>query len=128
MADSIRAVHDNETLREFWLKGEPIINPDPKGHYFKWTLPKGYVDNRWQFLDCDANPPRSEWPRKLGKMELNVYAIGYYLPENPGEMLIYAWSPLKTVRKASIEIPQAGSVQLEVVTPSGNFYIVHKKA
>ena len=57
-------------------------------------------------------------------MELNVYAIGYYLPADPSEILIYAWSPLKTIRKAKVEIPQAGSIQLDTVTPGGNFYLV----
>ena len=123
VADSVREIHENDTLRKFWLEGAPVINPDPAGHYFKWELPDGIIDNRWQLLDCDANPPRAEWPKKLGHMDLAVYAIAYRLPEEPAQYLVYAWSPVGDVKNAVVEIPDFGSITID---PSvhGQYYLV----
>ena len=123
VADAVRVVHETEVLREFWLRGEPIINPVPEGHYFKWILPDGYTDNRWQLLDSNANPPRSKWPKKLGMMELAVYAIAYRLQDIPNNILLYVWSPLGPSNGVMVEVPGVGPVRVDT-DPGGHFYLL----
>ena len=85
------------------------------------------IDDRWQLLDSDANPPRAEWPKKLGHMELAVYAIAYRLPEDPAQYLVYAWSPDGDVKNTIVEIPGAGSITIDT-SIHGQYYLVTQTA
>lgn len=117
----------DQTLREFWLRGQPIIVPG-LGHPARqmyslvpYPLP-GQPDNRWRLLECSANPPRDTWKIERGKATatIRVWAVATRLNDR---VLLFAWSPCRLEGKITVSIPELGDVEVEAPQPWGYWVV-----
>lgn len=132
---------EHPTLREFWLKGRPVVVPGAPAHptdVFRAKFAPGTQypragdsDTRWRCLDCDQNTPRSDW--KWGTLTLpsgekrngvtgsnKVWACA---TELEGRWLVYAFSPCKLTAPIRLTIPGAGDVTVDPPQPWA-YYLV----
>jgi len=123
IVNPVDRVHENTILRRFWRKGELVANPNGS-HPYQALIPEEYKRTvRWYLLDADANP-KMLWGLYT---PLPVFSLALVLGEAPArEWLIYAHSPLKKVERVSIDLPDYGSLLVDV-TPAGCFYHVVEK-
>lgn len=111
-------------LREFWLKGKPILNPvgqhpsvelNQAGGWAQYP-DKGTPDNRWRLLDCSENTPRDKWfTMKAGRWQQNLDArinVWAGAMELDGTVLVYACTS-KVIQKATVTVPNYGQVTLD---------------
>jgi len=110
----------NPALKRFWRKSELVPNRSRK-HPYQSRIPKKWQDvDRWFLLNTDLDAP-GEW--KL-TTEIPVLAIARVTGEGKGrEWLVYAHSPLQARRGVAIEVPDFGTVTVDV-TPAGVFHLV----
>jgi len=121
---AVDRVHNNAALREFWGKGELVVNRGYQ-HPYQSLVPKEYQNvDRWFLLDTSLDPAR---PWELGT-QLPVYTLALVKGRAPQrQWLVYAHSPLKARDKVRVTIPgyQAITIDVEV---AGSFYLVDEKA
>jgi hypothetical protein len=123
--DMVDRVWDRDDLHEFWKHGELVEVP------VKWKAGNNFDLNRWYILECDANPPASEWPQmwQFGRSQppkLRVFALALRVGEAPDRRwLVYAHAPLGAVSDATITVPEYGDVTVDV-SRTGSFYVIEE--
>jgi len=117
---SVKLVHENRTLREFWRKGKLVPNRAQK-HPYQQNIPAEYRDaDRWYLLDTSLTP-KQPWTLKT---EIPVWAIAFVMGEKPNRRwLVYAQSPLKHRENVKVSLPGFGEIATDV-TVGGSFYVV----
>lgn len=120
---SVKRVHENGTLSEFWRKGKLVPNRAAK-HPYQHEIPQEYRDtDRWFLLDTNLTPGR---PWKLDA-EIHVWAIALVLNDGPRRRwLIYVQSPLKDRKGVVVSVPGYGEVTTDV-SVGGSFYVVEEE-
>lgn len=113
-------VHENETLRSYWRKGELVANRQG-GHPYQVNIPNRIaIQPRWFLLDADVNPER---PWKLDA-EIPVFSLALRLGEAPHRSwLVYAHAPLRDYKNVQITIPEWQAIKVNVPR-EGAFYEV----
>jgi hypothetical protein len=120
---SVDRVCSDATLRDFWLRGTPVIVPG-LGHPSKQiepaiTFPRaGDPDNRWRVLECSTNPPRASWTvvDRAIVQKLKVWAVATKLDDR---ILLYAWSPCNLTGNVTVTVPNFGTATIPVPQPWG---------
>jgi hypothetical protein len=124
---AVNRVCSNATLRNFWLKGTPVVVPG-LGHPAKQTstyaaYPQaGDADNRWRFLECSANPPRANWKITGGIVtdKIKVWAVATRLTDSA---LVFAWSPCKLAGTVNVTVPNLGTFKIDAPQPWGYWVV-----
>lgn len=120
---AVDRVWKDPVLRRFWRKGKLVPNHS-REHPYQTRIPEKWrgVD-RWYLLNTSADPP-GEW----GLMtEVPVFSLARAMGrEGNREWLLYAHAPAKGLEGVEIEIPDYGTVTVDV-TPAGRFYHVREK-
>ncbi|MGQ0635633.1 MAG: hypothetical protein ACT4QC_13545 [Planctomycetaceae bacterium] len=120
---SVDRVCTNATLRNFWLKGEPVIVPGITPTHIllqKFNSPayprSSDPDRRWRVLNCSANKPSSSWYWDGNKVagEIRVWAVATKLDN---QALVYAWTPCVMTGKISVSVPGLGTFQIDAPQP-----------
>lgn len=118
---SVDRVCGNATLRNFWLRGKPVIVPG-LGHPSKqvptlFPYPRaGDPDNRWRLLECSANTPRADWKIVDGEVTetIRVWAVATQLEDSA---LVFAWSPCALTGTVQIAVPEFGAITVAAPHP-----------
>lgn len=140
LCDVVREVHENDTLRQFWLEGDLLYHEahpptvtkthtrenSPWQNNFWWHVyPDGVVDDRFCQLVIDKNPPQSEWGDGGRDIDIDAFAIA--LKILPNRYMMYAWSPVDVgVTGATVTIPGYGDVT-EDLRQTGDFFYYDKQ-
>jgi hypothetical protein len=117
---AVARVHDEPTLRSFWLNGRLLENP-VAGHPYQTALPRELAARpRWFMLDSSVNPPR---PWEL-TTSLRVFALALEQGKAPNrQWLIFAFAPLEASVDTVVKIPGGPSTAVRAAR-AGAFTIV----
>ena len=116
LADSVKLIHYNPEIAEFWKNGELVSNGDS---YLNNNIPEQYQDDpRWFLLDADVNPARP-W---LDSTNIKVWSFALVKGEAPNrEWLLYVQSPEGDISNVSISIFNGENILINS-SKDGSFY------
>jgi len=137
--DAVNTICENETLRAFWLDGEPVVtgrHPSTEIRNDLDRVPPVYPlplakDTRWRLLEVDLNTPRSQYVVPPGTntrggyvagLSIKVWATAVKLGER---YLVYAWSPCSLVGTCKVTIPEIGTFEIPVPQPSA-YHVIER--
>lgn len=120
IVDAVDRVHRNQTLREFWRKGQLVPNRESY-HPYQTAVPAEFQNvDRWFLLDTSYDPRR---PWDLGT-RLPVYSLALVMGNQPRrQWLVYAHSPLEARKNVLVTIPEYRAVNIDV-SVGGSFYLI----
>lgn len=108
---AVDRVYADATLEEFWRHGVLVANR-AHPHPFQADIPAKYQTlDRWFLLDTSLDPPRP-W-----EMTTNLPVFSLALVRGQAgsrRWLVYAHSPLEDRREVRIELPEFGTLTLDV--------------
>ena len=111
ICEAVDELYDDETLEEFWRRGELVPNTAWEHLYTYNELANYEAENRWFLLDCDANPDR---PWDLYD-ELKVFAIALKLGSvGARRWLVYAHAPVEDEIAVQLTIPDGPDIMINV--------------
>jgi len=151
LVDAVDQVHDDETLKEFWKFGEPVVDPEIEIFTHVIDAPPGegdredgnlagYVDEQklqyferlrhhWYHLPTSVDPPTPDAPDEKERVEypreaeFTVWAQAKVLGEKPDRRwLVYAYAPRGAESAVEIRIPDGVEVTIDV--PQGGVFVV----
>ena len=121
---AVDRVHHNQTLKNFWRKGELVANR-ARQHPYQEGIPEEFRKaDRWFLLDTNLDLPR---PWKLDT-EIPVFSLA--LVDGAAgnrRWLVYAHSPLRERRGVEITIPGYGKIKADVPV-EGVFYVADERS
>src|SRR5262249_35270566 len=130
--DAVDRICDDDLLRDFWLNGKAVVSTGPvpwNNRAKKLKLPPfpraGDPDNRRRWLACSANDESTiqyliDAQSYSGQM--NVYANA---TQSGGRWLVYAMTPFAGTGTVTVNIPDAGDVEIDLgQTPGGDYWLV----
>jgi hypothetical protein len=120
---AVDRVYDHPVLREFWRRGELVVN-DAREHPYQSDLPERYRKiARWHSLDTNLDPPR-RWALDT---KLPVFSLALVQGEPPSRRwLLYTHSPVQDRHGVRVTVPGFGEV--EVHSPRrGAFYLIDER-
>ena len=134
ITDAVDRICENPVLRDFWLRGNPVVNSVwhptdirlAKLGYLPYPRP-GDADNRWRVLTCSANNGNRsswKWDDKTNTVIGDPMRVWAVATELNGQWLVYAWSPFKNDRPIEITIPGHGSFETIQPPNPGAYWIV----
>lgn len=108
---AVARVHTRMLLREFWHKGQLVVNPEGK-HPYQIAVPAEVEEaDRWFLLDTDLHPPR---PWSLNT-EIPVFSLALkHQVAGRVHWLVYAHAPLGDRIGVGIRIPGYGWIKMDV--------------
>lgn len=120
---AVDRVHTNPMLKAFWRDSRIVPNNSGR-HPYQVRIPPAYERRRrWFLLEADLNPPR---PWNL-VTELRVFALARVRGSVPRrEWLVYAHAPRGEEKRAEVEVPGYGLIEVSVPV-AGAFYRVREK-
>lgn len=112
---AVQRIHQSETLSDYWRRGRLVANT-ARPHPYQAALPPLLQETpRWYRLDTDLDPTE---PWSLDT-ELDVFALTLLMDQPPSrQWLLYAHAP-KGPRRATITVPEYGSVTVDVPVGGG---------
>ncbi|RLA73970.1 MAG: hypothetical protein DRG78_21790 [Epsilonproteobacteria bacterium] len=118
LADSVKLIHYNPQIAEFWKTGELISNGSS---HLNNNIPEQYKDDpRWFLLNVDENPNRP-WSDSTN---IKVWAFAIVKGEAPNrEWLVYSQSPENDIANVAIEIPNYRNIFIDIEV-NGSFYLL----
>jgi hypothetical protein len=124
IVEAVDRVHKNQTLREFWRRGELVANR-AQPHPYQSLVPKEYQNvDRWFQLDTSLDPSRPWGPGT----PLPVYSLALVKGTAPHRnWLVYAYSPLGSRQGVQIGIPDYRAVTVNAAI-GGSFYVVEERS
>ncbi len=144
-------------LREFWEKGRLVPNDVEKPRHKLGDDQPEWVRklDRWFLLTCDVNPARTAVPEEsksaepmaqpiptdeiIAKLDpeadlwkdnsiIKVFAFALELGKSPERRwLVFAHAPVAAIGPVKTQLPGYGEITLDVVPPSGSFFVVSEK-
>jgi hypothetical protein len=120
---AVDRVWESPVLTKFWRHGTLVPNRS-RQHPYQTKIPEKWKTvDRWFMLNTSLDP-EGEW----GLMtEIPVFSLARAIGEQGNrEWLLYAHAPAKARKGVKIEIPEYGTVTVDV-TPAGNFYHIREK-
>jgi hypothetical protein len=119
---AVDRVYANETLREFWRRGELVPNRAHR-HPYQENVPAKYRDtDRWFLLDTHLDAPRP-WTQKTN---IPVFSLALVRGERGARRwLVYAHSPLEDRRGVKITVPDYGKISIDVPR-AGAFFLIEE--
>jgi hypothetical protein len=123
IVEAVDRVHKNQTLREFWRRGELVANR-AQPHPYQSLVPKEYQNvDRWFQLDTSLDPSRPWGPGT----PLPVYSLALVKGNEPHRnWLVYAYSPLGSRQGVQVSIPDYRAVTVNAAI-GGSFYVVEER-
>lgn len=120
---SIDEIYENPVLESFWRHGRLVPNRAQK-HPYQTGIPEEYATkDRWFLLDSRLDPPRP-WGVQT---RLRVFSLALVKGKYPNrEWLIYVNSPLESLYRVGIRVPEYGEVEVDS-RPTGSYYLIHEQ-
>lgn len=126
LIDAVDRVHEIPVLRRFWRKGELVPNTNHANPFFPGWMHDSLRDKpRYFKLDTSEDPAGtpSGWISGWDKTtRIPVFALARQIGD---EYLVYAHAPMGDRQNVEIEIPEYGTVTVDVVREEGSFYHVN---
>lgn len=123
LAKNVDRIYHNETLKQFWRKGELVPNR-AHPHPYQVAVPEAFKnEDRWFLLDTNLDAPRP-WTLKT---EVPVYSLALVEGEAGNRRwLVHTYSPLQERKDVEITVPDYGKITVDVPV-EGAFYVVSEK-
>ncbi|MFO8080717.1 MAG: hypothetical protein R6V07_10450 [Armatimonadota bacterium] len=126
VVQAVDAVHDSETLAEFWREGELIANMTQE-HPYQAHIPELVEDkDRWFALNTSLDPwrPHDVAPAQILNLEFRVWALAIQTGEEPNRRwLVYAHAPLGDEQHVQVEVPGHGSITMDIAR-GGSYFVI----
>lgn len=136
-AKAVNTICEDETLREFWLDGEPVVtgkHPTTEIRYFTYSVPPAFPkpedpDNRWRLLEVDLNTPRTDYivsPKSNSRggysPDVSIKVWGTAI-KHKDRHLVHLWSPCRLEGTCKVTVPNVGTFEVPVPQPNRYFIV-----
>ncbi len=123
LAADVDRIYRNETLKQFWRKGELVPNR-AYPHPYQVAVPEAFKnEDRWFLLDTNLDAPRP-WTLKT---EVPVYSLALVEGDAGNRRwLVHTYSPLQERKDVEITVPEYGTIKVDVPV-AGAFYVIDEK-
>ncbi len=126
VVQAVDTVHASETLAQFWREGELVANTSQK-HPFQAHVPElAEGKDRWFALNTSLDPwkPHDVASAQILGLEFRVWALAVRTGEEPNRRwLIFAHAPLGDEQDVQVEVPDYGSVTMDIAR-GGSYFVV----